>query len=365
MTDLDTCQPKVTIVIATYNRPDVLGLTIKSVLLQTESSWKLLVIGDSCDARTQSLMDTFDDPRIKYINLSERCAEQSGPNSVGLLLAETDYVALLNHDDLWLPDHLQKALAELQKTGASLFVGRSAFCYRMLARENGQTRPFFLEISLLQRKLYYAYLAANYMYEPSSSWVMRRPLINAAGVWRSTRNLYRTSLQDWLLRAWRAGATLCQSEAVTVLKFNTHHQGSASQNAAGGTGQYNWGNTEQAAMFDMLANCSPEQMRQQIAHDLSSQPPEGLIARDPFKLEQTPPSRLMNYLGVLILSTPAAWVYRLTGLDGFNLYAKLCGMPKGRNMAKVVAARVGETLPPPYDLQKLVASARVELNKNV
>jgi len=46
-------KPKVTVVISTYNRSEVLKIAIKSVILQTFSNWKILVIGDNCDHETE------------------------------------------------------------------------------------------------------------------------------------------------------------------------------------------------------------------------------------------------------------------------------------------------------------------------
>ncbi|MFB3056307.1 MAG: glycosyltransferase family 2 protein, partial [Ignavibacteriaceae bacterium] len=77
---------KVTIVISTYNRPDVLSVAIKSVILQTFSNWKILVIGDHCNQETEKAVTSFNDSRIHYINLPHRVGTQSGPNSVGIAL---------------------------------------------------------------------------------------------------------------------------------------------------------------------------------------------------------------------------------------------------------------------------------------
>ena len=117
----------VTIIIATYNRPDTLKAAIRSVLNQTLKNWKLLVIGDNCDDRTDMLMMEYLDPRIQYFNLPERFGEQSGPNSVGLSLVETPYVSFLNHDDIWLQDHLEVGIQLIEKGNFDFFIGGTAF----------------------------------------------------------------------------------------------------------------------------------------------------------------------------------------------------------------------------------------------
>lgn len=113
-------QPLVSVVLSTYNRPETLGLAIASVQAQSLEDWELLIIGDACDDDTGELIAALDDPRIHYINLMHNFGEQSGPNNLGIARARGRYIALLNHDDLWLPDHLQAALEWLQATGADL-----------------------------------------------------------------------------------------------------------------------------------------------------------------------------------------------------------------------------------------------------
>ena len=119
--------PLITIVLATYNRPANLRLAIRSVLRQTVSDWRLLVIGDACDARTAEVVAAIGDSRIDYVNLPVRCGEQSIPNSIGMALAASRWIALLNHDDVLLADHLEQAMAALDAGGGEFFAGRAAF----------------------------------------------------------------------------------------------------------------------------------------------------------------------------------------------------------------------------------------------
>jgi glycosyltransferase involved in cell wall biosynthesis len=142
--------PEITIVLSTYDRPDALQYTIESVQAQTIENWVLLVVGDACGPETEDVVAEFRDPRIKYVNLPERCGEQSGPNSVGLALADTDYIALLNHDDIWLPDHLEIGLDGLKRSSADLFVSRAAFSIKTPLETDRLT---FTEISPPRRRL--------------------------------------------------------------------------------------------------------------------------------------------------------------------------------------------------------------------
>ena len=117
----------ITVVVATYNRAIVLARSLRTVIAQTRQDWTALVIGDACtDATSQAISDLGDD-RIRFVNLPNRFGEQAGPNSVGMALAETPYVAFLNHDDYWFPDHLERAVDTLRQEGRDLFWSRTAF----------------------------------------------------------------------------------------------------------------------------------------------------------------------------------------------------------------------------------------------
>ncbi len=137
---------KVTIVISTYNRPDVLRVAIKSVILQTFSNWKILVIGDHCNQETEKAVTSFNDARIKYINLPHRIGDQSGPNSAGIALAMTEYTAFMNQDDVWLQDHLGHAIETLEKTKSDFFIGKCGFSHHSITGFNLK-KPIFYFVS--------------------------------------------------------------------------------------------------------------------------------------------------------------------------------------------------------------------------
>jgi len=103
--------PRVSIITATYNRPEVLRWAIECVRAQTYTDWEHIIVGDACAADTEALVRGVGDSRLRFFNRETNAGEQSGPNNDGLALATGDLVAYLNHDDLWLPDHLESLVA--------------------------------------------------------------------------------------------------------------------------------------------------------------------------------------------------------------------------------------------------------------
>ena len=109
----------VTVIIAAYNRAELLNITLQSVYKQTYKKWKVIIIADCSD---KDFIDAVDlsNPKVKFINLPFRCGNQYGPNSVGIHIANTEYIAFLNHDDLWLSDHLEIAIKELKISSSGI-----------------------------------------------------------------------------------------------------------------------------------------------------------------------------------------------------------------------------------------------------
>jgi len=61
--------PKVSIIIPTYNRADLVSRAIQSVINQTYKDWELLIVDDGSTDNTKQIVEEFikKDSRIKYI----------------------------------------------------------------------------------------------------------------------------------------------------------------------------------------------------------------------------------------------------------------------------------------------------------
>ncbi len=96
---------KISIIMPTYNRADLLHRSIHSILNQTFSDFELIIINDGSIDNTDDVISGFQDKRIKY----EKFTINRGVNSArnrGLDLSRGEYVMFLDSDDELLPNAL-------------------------------------------------------------------------------------------------------------------------------------------------------------------------------------------------------------------------------------------------------------------
>ena len=117
---MDGDAPLVSVITATYNWSSVLRYALLSARAQTFANFELLVIGDGCTDDSAEVVASFHDPRFRWENLSVNHGHQSVANNRGLALARGKWIAYLGHDDLWMPNHLELLVGELEKTSADV-----------------------------------------------------------------------------------------------------------------------------------------------------------------------------------------------------------------------------------------------------
>ena len=207
-----TRPPLVSIVLATYNRSAILAHAIESVRRSTLDDWELIVVGDCCTDDTAGVVAGFADPRITFVNLEQNVGEQSGPNNEGMRRARGRYLAFLNHDDLYFPDHLEASLRHLEAVRAD-FVWSTILTATPVSPEDLVTERW-------RMRLWGVTMTDDYdprVFVFASAWLVRRELADRVGPWCHAYQAFVTPSQDWMFRAWRTGARVRRTPHPTVL----------------------------------------------------------------------------------------------------------------------------------------------------
>jgi glycosyltransferase involved in cell wall biosynthesis len=99
--------PRVTVIIPTYNRRDLVREAIASVTAQSYTDCEVIVVDDGSDDGTAEVVQQF--ARIRYIYQPNHGV--SAARNAGVALAQGELLAFLDSDDLWQPRKLECQVA--------------------------------------------------------------------------------------------------------------------------------------------------------------------------------------------------------------------------------------------------------------
>lgn len=124
-------QPLVSVIMPAYNAERFIGEAIKSVINQTYKNWELIVIDDCSTDKTLDEINKFHDCRIKkYQNYENKGISYTTNRAIEI--SSGKYIALLDDDDICMPDRLSKEVLFLNKNenidivgGKSLYIDES------------------------------------------------------------------------------------------------------------------------------------------------------------------------------------------------------------------------------------------------
>lgn len=223
---------KVSVIIPAYNHERFVGAAIESVLNQAYQEFELIVINDGSTDRTGEVIKSFKDERITYRSQEN----QDAYNTInrGLEMATGEYVAILNSDDVYAADRLERLVIEQQKTGAHcLFTdvipisdddvefSDPEFGWNVWHRKN---RDFFK----MSGDLYVAFLNGNFMVTTSNLF-MTAEAVAKVGKFCSLRYLHD---YDYIFRVMLAYPGQVRYIADEKLLYYRIHSGNTLSEAA-------------------------------------------------------------------------------------------------------------------------------------
>jgi glycosyltransferase involved in cell wall biosynthesis len=98
--------PFFSVVIPLYNKETFIEETLKSVLNQSFQDFEVIIVDDGSTDESFERTNKFKDSRIKIYHQNNQGL--SSARNTGIKNANSDFIAFLDADDLWLPHHLQQ-----------------------------------------------------------------------------------------------------------------------------------------------------------------------------------------------------------------------------------------------------------------
>jgi len=107
--------PQISVIMPIYNtNPDHLRQAVASILTQTFTDFEFIILNDSPkNLELDQVIETFHDDRIRYIKADKNLGIAESHNKL-LALATGRYIAIMDHDDISLPDRLKKQYEYLE-----------------------------------------------------------------------------------------------------------------------------------------------------------------------------------------------------------------------------------------------------------
>ena len=142
----------VSIITPAYNTAECIGKTIQSVLAQTYSNWELLIVDDCSTDNTREIIESFGDPRIRYLK-NEKNSGAAISRNYGLREAKGKWIAFIDSDDLWAPEKLEKQIRFMKENNYAFTC--TDYC---MVSPDGQLQPhIYTGPEWVNKKILYRY----------------------------------------------------------------------------------------------------------------------------------------------------------------------------------------------------------------
>lgn len=214
---------KVSVVIPAYNHEQFIGPAIDSVLAQTMQDFELIIVDDGSTDNTAEVIKSYTDPRIHYFHQEN----QDAFNTInrGMALSKGDFIAILNSDDIYAENRLQRLLLVQQDTGAQcLFTdvipisdrgeefSDPDFGWNVWHRQN---REFYRTVP----DLYTGFLNGNFMVTTSNLFMSRKAM-EQVGKFCSLRYLHDYDYMFRMLLAFPDGVQYLADEKLLYYRIH-------------------------------------------------------------------------------------------------------------------------------------------------
>jgi glycosyltransferase involved in cell wall biosynthesis len=209
---MNTNNPMVSIILPTYNRAQLIGRAIQSVLDQTYQDFELIIVDDGSKDNTADISD-FKDKRIRYIRHEKNKGANAARNA-GIKMARGEYIGFQDSDDEWLPEKLEKQMRVFKTASADVGVVYTGFWRIEEDRKMYIPSP---EIKQKEGNIHTELLHRNFV--TTQAVVIMRECFNKAGLFDE----FLPRLQDWelFIRIAKHYSFRCIDEPLLISYFTS------------------------------------------------------------------------------------------------------------------------------------------------
>jgi len=204
----------VSVIIPNYNNAHYLGSAIQSILDQTFTDYEIIVIDDGSKDNSREVVEGFGD-KVRYIWQENKGL--GGARNTGILASTSEFIGLLDADDEWKPNYLEKMmfLVAQHSNAAVYYSGAQGM------DASGNNLPQFFGRKIGTNDVYQNLLRANFIIP--STVILRRSVILEAGLFEEkNRDLHGCEDTDLWLRL--APSHPFAGTAESLVRYRLHAQ---------------------------------------------------------------------------------------------------------------------------------------------
>lgn len=182
---------KISIIIPTIGKWDLLVEALDSIFAQTYDNWEAIIVNDGgpkpCGKICKYLINQ---PKVKYFEFSKNEGRSSARNH-GIANSTGIYIAYLDDDDLFYPDHLETLIREIEKTSCGVIY--SIATRGVYICENNVNKQLDKAVRFNEKYCQRSLFKRNYI--PSQCLMHRKDLLSQTGNFDPQLSL----MEDWEL----------------------------------------------------------------------------------------------------------------------------------------------------------------------
>jgi len=214
----------ISIITPTFNSEKYIEETIQSVLNQTYKNWELVIVDDASTDTTSKIIKELQDKdsRIQFLQLGINSGAGIARNK-GIEMAQGEFVAFLDADDLWKPEKLLKQLDFMNKNNALVCYSS----YQLIDEKSNSLNTIIHALPVLDKK---KMLKANYIgnltgiYNAKKLGKLYMPVIRKRQDWGLWLKCIEKSGKAYgineVLASYRVRENSISSNKLNLLKYN-------------------------------------------------------------------------------------------------------------------------------------------------
>jgi glycosyltransferase involved in cell wall biosynthesis len=187
----------VSVILPTFNRPQLTLRAVRSVLAQTWKNFEIIVIDDGSCSDQVFPIELIDDQRVRMIRHPANLGVSAARNT-GVKESSFPLIAFLDSDDRWLPDKLASQISTYEKHGSET----NTLVYSSYYSEQGKRQTIYPLTSWKRNQALSDFLFLDYGSIHTSTWLTSRTLLQ-----QFPFDVHLSQCEDWdlLLRMEAAG----------------------------------------------------------------------------------------------------------------------------------------------------------------